>query len=406
MPFKLAVSEQLKIGPLQPERVIILNQYNMLNAHDIQQVIDLGDKLASCRDLDLFRDELLGDITRFLGAETGTLLTFSTREKMNIGFNCSYGVSSKMHKDYVNGFFEKDPAVALLFDTQSKYYLDCPNSSKVISLENHVDYDHFTAGFFYNAFLRPLDIHHLILMKIALRPDEDNDLLIGIHRPEKKGSFSEKDLAKAKLLIPTLTGAMGNLTSRALLHERQTIIQSLGEDMHDCGLMIVNDRMDILHQSTLFRHHFGQKGQDISSASLPPQIFQACQKMKNEFSKIAAQNRQMNEHSLHQKIFFKGNNLTCNIKAITADNGLRFIIYSSEKNRFKVNEKVMERSHLTERQKDIACQITLGLTNIQIAEKLGISIRTVENHLCAIYAKVKVQNRTSLTNVLSQGFFR
>jgi len=381
--------------------MFVLNQYNMLSANDIDDVVKLGNELVSCRNFETFKNETLEDLTRFLGAETGVLLSIGIKNKMNIGFNCSFGVSQRMHKDYVNGFFVKDPAVTLLFDRKSRCYLGHPEISRVILLENHIDYNNFTGGFFYNTFLRPLGIHHLMLMRIALRSDEDNNLLIGLHRPKGKGGFSDRSLAKARLLVPTLQGAMGNLTSRALLNERQSIIQSLGEDMHNAGLMIVNEKMDILYQSNLLRQHFSQTTPDSSASSLPPEIFQTCQEMKNSFSR--------GRTSCHRQICLNDHALTCDIKAVTTENmndGLRFIIYSSVATDFRVNDQVMERCHLTGREKDIARQITLGLTNIQIAEKLGISIRTVENHLCAIYPKLKVRNRTSLTHVLSRGFSR
>ena len=376
-----------------------MNPYNMLSAEDIDAAIELGSNIVSCRNLDIFKDDILEDIIHFLGAETGTLLTFSTQKKMNIGYNCSYGVSTSMHKDYVNGFFEEDPAVTLLFNEQSDQYLNCTNASKVISLENHIDYNQFTSGVFYNSFLRPLNIHHLLLMKIALHPDEKNDLLIGVHRPKKRDGFSDINLAKARILMPALTGALANLTSRAHIRERQTIIQSLGEDMNNSGLMILNDKMEILYQSTLFQKHFRQSHQDISTNSLPPEIFQACNDLKHNFGAT--------DNSLHRQISLNDYSLTCDIKAIPTENaheGLRFIIYSSKEDGFRVNSQVMKQNQLTDREKDLACQITLGLTNIQIAEKLGISIRTVENHLCAIYAKMNVKNRTSLTHMLSQGF--
>lgn len=378
-----------------------MTPYNMLSAHDIDSGVELGNNIVSCPDLDMFKDDVLKNIIRYLGAETGTLLTFSTQKKMNIGFNCSYGVSTRMHKDYVDGVFEKDPAVALLFDEKSKLFLNCANTSKVILLENHIDYDNFTGGFFYNSFLRPLNIHHLILMKIALRADEDNDLLIGLHRPKEKGCFSDEFLAKANLIMPSITGAMANLTSRAMIKERQAIIHCLGEDMHNSGLMILNDRMDILYQSPLFQRHLRLAQQDVPSAALPDEFFQICTDMKRTFSR--------NGGNVHRQLFLNEHSLTCDIKAIATENandGLRFVIYSSESNSFRVNNQVMEDSQLTDRERDISCQITLGLTNIQIAEKLGISIRTVENHLGAIYTKVNVQNRTSLTHVLSQGFDR
>jgi DNA-binding CsgD family transcriptional regulator len=51
---------------------------------------------------------------------------------------------------------------------------------------------------------------------------------------------------------------------------------------------------------------------------------------------------------------------------------------------------------LTNREAQVAEAVAIGLTNKQVAEKLGISVRTVENHLRSIFAKCNVATRTRL----------
>jgi len=77
--------------------------------------------------------------------------------------------------------------------------------------------------------------------------------------------------------------------------------------------------------------------------------------------------------------------------------GLRFMVCFKMKNTDpKLSHGSIKRFGLTARQIDIAQLVGVGLTNADIAGKLCISTRTVENHLRAIYEKANVNNRTSL----------
>ena len=49
---------------------------------------------------------------------------------------------------------------------------------------------------------------------------------------------------------------------------------------------------------------------------------------------------------------------------------------------------------LTPRERELLPLICLGLDNKQIAQRLYLSVRTVENHLASIYAKLGVRSRT------------
>ena len=62
----------------------------------------------------------------------------------------------------------------------------------------------------------------------------------------------------------------------------------------------------------------------------------------------------------------------------------------------------LERFGLTRRQIDIVHLVSLGMTNPEIARRLCISVRTVQNHLRTIFMKVDVHNRTSLVSKLAR----
>lgn len=55
---------------------------------------------------------------------------------------------------------------------------------------------------------------------------------------------------------------------------------------------------------------------------------------------------------------------------------------------------------LSVRERDVASAVAAGLSNKEIAASLGISVRTVENHLRSIFAKLGVGTRTRLVATL------
>lgn len=57
---------------------------------------------------------------------------------------------------------------------------------------------------------------------------------------------------------------------------------------------------------------------------------------------------------------------------------------------------------LTGREREVAALAVRGLTNAQVAERLALSARTVENHLHHVYAKLGVSGRANLARALPQ----
>ncbi|MCE2928659.1 MAG: response regulator transcription factor [Candidatus Caenarcaniphilales bacterium] len=53
-----------------------------------------------------------------------------------------------------------------------------------------------------------------------------------------------------------------------------------------------------------------------------------------------------------------------------------------------------ERNRLSKREMDVLIMIKDGMRNPEIAEKLGLSTKTVENHVRSILQKLGAKNRT------------
>lgn len=61
-----------------------------------------------------------------------------------------------------------------------------------------------------------------------------------------------------------------------------------------------------------------------------------------------------------------------------------------------VNSKFKTAASLSERELEIIELVSNGLTNLEIAEELEISKRTVDNHISNILTKTKTENRVEL----------
>jgi DNA-binding CsgD family transcriptional regulator len=57
---------------------------------------------------------------------------------------------------------------------------------------------------------------------------------------------------------------------------------------------------------------------------------------------------------------------------------------------------------LSGREREIATLVAAGLSNRQIAEKLVVSVRTVEGHLYRVFAKLGINNRDQLIHLISR----
>ena len=64
----------------------------------------------------------------------------------------------------------------------------------------------------------------------------------------------------------------------------------------------------------------------------------------------------------------------------------------------------MAAPNLSNRQLEVLTNVAAGLSDKQVASKLGISIKTVRNHLSQVFSKLGAGNRVqAVTNALRDG---
>jgi DNA-binding CsgD family transcriptional regulator len=72
----------------------------------------------------------------------------------------------------------------------------------------------------------------------------------------------------------------------------------------------------------------------------------------------------------------------------------------------ELNDLVAEAYGLTPREREVTSLITTGLANKQIAQRLGLSRFTVEDHVKSVFAKTAVANRGSLVALLQNEHYQ
>ena len=60
----------------------------------------------------------------------------------------------------------------------------------------------------------------------------------------------------------------------------------------------------------------------------------------------------------------------------------------------RVIKSASVRSQLSPRERQVLHEISLGMTNRQVAENLAVSVHAIKFHLASIYRKLNVANRT------------
>ena len=155
---------------------------------------------ANCHvSLSEMRLEVVRSLQKAFGAE-GAVFFLGDRECGTID-NTSItgvGINLRYHDQWVRNYSRQDP-----FQQESS------SRSTVCKVDDILPYRRWVNLKIYNEFYRPQNIHYKL--SINLRAGARVLGLIGIFRSNEGQDFSERDVAKARILVPHLTTAVENL---------------------------------------------------------------------------------------------------------------------------------------------------------------------------------------------------
>lgn len=263
-----------------------------LSNRDLRDVVDISHQALACENLDQLQQEALACMERVIGARSSVYAHISLGDRhVQVREGQERGVPAGAVARWCDRYHEQDPFM--------QSYLTCLSTSprNVIVSSEVIDDREYVATRFYNEFMKPQKIYHVMI--IGLKPQGSAPFgLIGLHRSAEERAFSRREIAKADLMAPCLRGAVERIQARELL-SRYTPLQSR------------------------------------------------------------------------------------NLEVVATDGHTTL-------------DQRMRDYGLSRREREVVELVHQGLPSMHIADRLNISVRTVNNHLRSIYDKTGVHNRTAL----------
>ncbi len=363
-----------------------------LRTRDLNDVLAVGHMALECNSLDELQNDTLYTMQRSINAASSVYLhmTSDGRTTRFRGEKAHGHPESEMTK-WCQQYQPQDPFV--------RRYLEeiDDNASKIVVSSEIIEEREYIASNFYNNFLRPMSIYHVML--VGLSSARVPFGILGFHRPKEAPAFSAREIAMAELMAPHLGGAIQKARVLERVDERDWIINAISAETLYNSIIVLDGNLKPIYASEsaseLMRSAVYQsQTASLDTLSLPSTLIQKSRQLmrvlseKSDISEL--QNFSLQIGPNEQPINVHLRPMECGVDEI------RIMVCFESSSSQKKPHVQLKQYGLTPRQIDIAQLVGVGLTNAEIATQLCISIRTVENHLRTVYEKAGVNNRTSL----------
>ncbi len=351
-----------------------------LGAEDLGEMVDIGHELALEDDLPALYERTLTLLEPAIGSTSSVF--FGAREhgkSVRFEEGTSRGVPLTAPREWSESYQSEDPFVVAMLNNVARHAPPVAVSSELVKHSEYIKSD------FYNLFLRPQSIYHV--MVIGLLMDGAPIGLFGFHRPYGAPPFTQREVTKAGVLVPALISSIRRVRAEEALHERNWILDTLSKDIPHKGVVILDDALNVEYANEGAREIL-QLPPDSGDNKLPvtDELRRACSHLLQDGGQEASAALNAGAQRFQAKIhtFQK------------SSGEVRHAMYLGAPGGQVISQQRMQQHGLSTREIEVVHMVASGLTNPQVAEKLFISPRTVQNHLRSIYAKVGVHNRTRL----------
>lgn len=302
------------------------------------------------------------------------------------------GGSPEAPDSYLDGFYQQDPVIQggleWLHDPRRPFNPIANLSSEAIRDASHRLYR--------DAFLRRYNIGHVLALMVPCSMAAGPQLIcVGFHRMAGDQPFTEQEIAAFERLSPAMTSTLRLMAFQE--HERLSheVLSALSLSGGGLGFVILDSDLAIENANALGLADLGIYASGSGSS-----------KVLGEVRRLLIDHDQSGLHGEHHLLSTEPEHglrsVDISVRRLNSGGRDRYLLVSSEPLTARLLASASKKFTLTEREAQIARLVAAGLNNALLARELGIALRTVENHLRSIYAKVGVGSRTHMVSKLLQ----
>ena len=356
----------------------------------IDLILDISGQAAECVDEPCFPPELFQQMIDLFGSKS--CVFYAMGEDLDhdpIWGGFGYNLDLAPIEQYEAHYRQFDPCFAGLRRRANRRQSLVVSTDQVIASQRS-----YSGSAYYHDFLIPQRIHNSIIFAVG---DQQGLLgLFGFHRALGKPIYGAREHLKARLFASQFAGA---LRLRKLQGEQERLRALVNKFMQrgwiSDYLVIDRNWRPVDAAGDFATRSFSLAGkarivgerEQAGTTTLPKEIRAHLggpqRHVHRVFDNIPGWPR-----VLVDRLEFEG------MQPL-------YLLAFVDRNRKLVSEAKLAQFGVTPRERQIAHKVSRGLTTSQIACQLGISEKTVENHLDHLYRKTGTHNRTALIYRLS-----
>lgn len=348
----------------------------------------LVNDVLACNGFDGLAADLLPRLTSFFRA--GSSCAFEMRrdgDKLHLGRAIQIRMPKRSIADYAAHFVDLDPVCAPAFGTHDPRGLR-PNGFSIVRLSDRCPRTALLGSEYYNDFLREIDIQHVFGLMVRPESDPARVVVLGFHRPRSERDFSI-ELDQATALAPSFRACVERMCYRSRIEELEA---------RDDGAVSAQWVMRFDRSARLI---------GVEGAAGSRRLFRHAGSGAIHYPALLEALERAGETIVIDR-FWQTLLADLGIRGVACGRPLRVRCTqaASDQREFELRlaaapaiprlETWAQQARLSAREIEVTRLVVSGLRNSDVAGRLGLSLRTVENHLRSIFSKAGVRSRTQL----------
>jgi DNA-binding CsgD family transcriptional regulator len=243
----------------------------------------------------------------------------------------------------------------------------------------------------YRRFLERYRIGDVLTVAVSMTTAFGPEVMcLGFHRNSHQDPFTERERGRVQALLPALQAVLRNLAHSDALGFSGQLIRELGDVGDGLNLLVLDQDLRIRHANhrALRQLAVQRAGSDVQIDILgalrkrlmdaPPLVGE---RLRIDLSNCSGRPADLRPIQVEVATFQ------------AADSRIYYLVTESGA---AIRPDTAKRRSLTDRECEVVDLVCLGHNSSIVARQLGITRRTVENHLRSVYAKFGVNSRTQL----------